>query len=569
MSRRSRTLRTSLGALVLVAALTSPVRPAAADGDVGGGGRPSGILRAAGQQIVDDAGRPVALRGVAFGNAVWSDVELPTAHHGEVDYRRVRAMGMNLVRFYLNYRTFEDDANPGVWKEAGFRWIDQNVAWARRYGIRLQLNMHVPQGGFQSLGRGVALWNDLRNQDRLTALWREIARRYRAEPVVLGYDLLNEPVTAGEKVQWVQLANRLVRAIREVDPWHVVTVERLNGSNADGSGAYQPVQDADLGFFPVDDPNILYEFHTYRPIEFTHQFASWMPCCQAPTSYPDPSAISVSWDHLSWRHWTFDGTPPAGALRVPDGSTPWTAYRVRYTVTDPTWHVGRPTFMSQRNAGTVYFDDFEVREYDPQGDLVRQLAKGELEDPASWHLWLDQSTPQATGTRVVGPDGHAGTRSVGISGTNTDASLSSDAYWFRVRAGHTYELTYWARGQDSAAGSTSLGRLEFLTSSVPVIGREKALLAAELDRYASWARAHDVPLYLGEFGTVRDSFDRGGARWVADMLDLLATRGISWTYHSYRGDGGFGIYHDEYPNPVDPANANDVLVDLFRGSLAP
>jgi hypothetical protein len=225
--------------------------------------------------------------------------------------------------------------------------------------------------------------------------------------------------------------------------------------------------------------------------------------------------------------------------------------------------------MSQRNAGTVYFDDFEVNEYDPQGRLVRQVFKADMEDPASWFLWLDTSTPGAAGARVAGPDGHAGARSVGISATNTDTSLSADAYWFRVQPGNTYELKYWARAEGNAAGSTSLGRLEFLTSSVPVLGREKALLAAGLDRYAAWGRTHGVPLYLGEFGTIRFSFERGGLQWVTDMLDLLATRDMAWTYHSYRGDGGMGIYYDDYPNPVNPANANDALIELFRRTLAP
>jgi endoglucanase len=539
-------------------------------GTSGGGGqdpgpRPAGILRVSGRQLVDDAGQPVALRGVAFGNAVWSNVELPTGHHGEIDYRRVQDMGMNLVRFYLNYRTFEDDGAPGRYKESGFRWIDQNVAWAKAHGVRLQLNMHVPQGGFQSLAKGVALWNDVRNQDRLTALWKEIARRYRGEPTILGYDLLNEPVTAGGKEQWVALANRIVRAIREVDPWHVITVERLNGKNADGSGAADTANDADLNFFLVEDPNVLYEFHVYTPIEFTHQLASWVSCCQAPTTYPDPATLSVSWSNITWRHWTWDGTPAAGALRIPDGTTPWTAYAVRYTPTDPTWNVARPVFMSQQNAGTVWFDDFEVNEYDPAGRLVRQVFRIDVEDPAAWSLWT--ATPGAPGARVAGPEGHAGARSVGIAGTTTDASISTDLYFFRVQPGNTYELKYWARAERSAAGSTSLGRLDFHTSSVPVLGREKALLAGELDRYAAWGEAHGVPLYLGEFGTIRASFDRGGLQWVADMLDLLAARDVAWTYHSYH-ESAFGLYWGDFPTPPDPANANDALIELFRRTLA-
>src|SRR5438034_5985257 len=38
------------------------------------------------------------------------------------------------------------------------------------------------------------LFMDKRNQDRLLELWVKIARRYRDEPTVAAYDLLNEPL---------------------------------------------------------------------------------------------------------------------------------------------------------------------------------------------------------------------------------------------------------------------------------------------------------------------------------------------------------------------------------------
>ena len=66
-----------------------------------------------------------------------------------------------------------------TYDERGFAWLTRNLAWAKAHGIRLLLNLHVPQGGFQSAGEGRALWNDPENQRRFVALWREIARRYR------------------------------------------------------------------------------------------------------------------------------------------------------------------------------------------------------------------------------------------------------------------------------------------------------------------------------------------------------------------------------------------------------
>ena len=42
---------------------------------------------------------------MAFNNFVWE--MLNPQHHTEVDYQRVKAMGMNVVRFYMNYSYFE------------------------------------------------------------------------------------------------------------------------------------------------------------------------------------------------------------------------------------------------------------------------------------------------------------------------------------------------------------------------------------------------------------------------------------------------------------------------------
>jgi len=230
---------------------------------------PQRFLHAAGTQIVDDNGTPVRLRGVAFGNQVWGKVRLPVGHHDESDYERVAAMGMNLVRFYLYYGTLESDATPHQYLADGWDWLDRNVAWARAHGIYLIFNVHAPQGGFQSLGEGGALWREPENQKRFVAMWRAIAQRYADEPVVAGYDLLNEPNVLRDKREWQQLAQATARAIREVDTRHPVIVERVNAVG----GRWE--SDADMNFVTIDDPNVIYTFHFYEPFRFTHTHAPW------------------------------------------------------------------------------------------------------------------------------------------------------------------------------------------------------------------------------------------------------------------------------------------------------
>lgn len=229
------------------------------------------FFRAQGTAIVDQAGRPVFLRGVSFGNRVWSSERIPRQHHSAEDFARVRQMGMNLVRFYLNYQTLESDAQPFQYRDDGWQWLDNNIAWARAEGIYLILNMHVPQGGFQSQGNGRELWQNPQLQKRLIAMWQAIARRYRNEPVVFGYDLLNEPGVTESKQQWQSLAQRIVDAVREVDTRHPVIVERVNSINK------KWVNDEAMNFVRVKGSNIIYTFHSYDPYYYSHQGIPWDP----------------------------------------------------------------------------------------------------------------------------------------------------------------------------------------------------------------------------------------------------------------------------------------------------
>ncbi|MGY4830457.1 glycoside hydrolase family 5 protein [Sphaerotilaceae bacterium SBD11-9] len=274
-------MRRPFAALLLLAvsacAVTPNYPPPAAPSLVRAAPETTGMhrfLHAAGTQWLDEANTPVRLRGMAFGNEVYSKNPLPTKHHTEADYARLRTMGMNLVRFYLYHGTLEDDAAPFRYKEAGWDWLDRNVAWARAHGVYLILNVHVPQGGFQSLGAGGALWSQPANQDRFVAMWRAIAARYAKEPVIAGYDLLNEPVVLRDKREWQQLAQRTARAIREVDTRHTVIVERVNAV----AGKWD--NDTEMNFVTIDDPNVVYTFHFYEPFRFTHAHAPWSNMAQ-------------------------------------------------------------------------------------------------------------------------------------------------------------------------------------------------------------------------------------------------------------------------------------------------
>lgn len=525
-----------------------------------------GFLRRSGTDIVDERGARVLLQGVAFGNNVWTNPPTPNPyHHTADDFARLASWGMNAVRFYLNYGLFEDDSAPYEYKASGWQWLDQNVAWAKANGVRLILNLHVPQGGFQSNGEGGALWSNPENQARFVALWRAIAERYRDEPTVAGYDLLNEPRPATSRDEWRNLATRTVSAIREVDERHLVFVERTNSVGDDWNN------DSELNFFLVPDDNAVYEFHFYEPFEYTHQFASWVNRGEG-GKYPDENLISTT--GLSWYGWSYEPAPPP---YLAQGDSDWKLYESQpYKIVDPKIKAIGVTLMSELNPGTAYFDDVTVKEYDENGRLIGTIYQTDLESLDDWYFWKAGSSGQAS----VSPEAHSGRASLAISGTDHDASLSG-TWRFAPKLGHSYSVSVWMKGKGVGNESRpdprgswtqvtrALARLDYFTGD-QVLTRNKAALEAPLEAYAAWGRKHGVPLYLGEFGLMHQCFEngRGGEQWVSDVIDIAGKHGFHFTYHTYH-EIHFGLFLSESSTTLpDEGAMNHALVSTLRAKLS-
>lgn len=510
---------------------------------------PVDMLRVVGTSIQDGRGQQVVLRGLAFGNEVYTGVRVPLAHHSEQDFERLNDMGMNSVRFYMNYLTFEEDRKPGEYKQAGWEWLDRNVAWAKAHGIYLVLNMHAPPGGYQSLGKGVALWNDPAMQDRFIALWQAIAARYAFEPTIAGFDLLNEPVPTQNKQQWRDLATRTIAAVRQVDAHHMIFVERVNAVGKDWS------EDRERNFFRVDDPNVVYEFHFYKPFHFTHQGAPWVDFAADEGRYPDPTVAEVEWFMVR-------SEKQIQSAPLPAGDSDWTEYSTpALKVEDERWMVGKPVLGCDANAGKAWFDQLTLERTGSDG-RTEALWTRDLSTRRGWYFW----SQDGRGRAVADANGHGDQTSLLVEGTLGPANLGADPLRFIPERGASYRLRGFMKGQVVSAQARCTLGLEFFSANTAVLPRGKAYLEAELDAYLDWGKREGVPLYLGEFGTIRKSFeqDRGGLAWVSDMLDLAREKQLSFAYHAYHEDYFALYYGGGVPRPE---RSNQPLIQLFTDKL--
>lgn len=520
-----------------------------------GGTSAAGFVHAAGAHLLDGRGTPLFLRGVSLGNEVWQNVPVPD-DHAEIDFARLAALGANSTRFLLNYVMFEDDAAPFVYKQTGWDFLDQNLAWAKQYGVALILNMHVPEGGFQSNGDGGALWSDPSNQDRLVALWTAIAAKYRDEPAIAAYDFLNEPQPLVGRGEWETLAARILAAVRAVDANHLVIVERTNAVAGDYGN------DADMNLFTLEDANIAYEFHFYEPTEYTFQLQPWD---QRPDGgvYPDDTkvaGVTEQWLDLA----TFDS--PA----APAGSSDFAYYEgTRIAASSADVVVGKPTLVGQAlGTGSVTFDALTVKEFDPDGAYVRDVMHVAPTSNAGWYFW----SKDGTGSVSISTSCKESPTCLTLTGSADDASLGGYGFYFVPRPSYSYSLSGWMKGTDLPALAHALLRIDLLGSSTPVHARDKAGLRELMTPYLAWGASHDVPLFLGEFGAYKACFsgEKGGLTWVGDVYDLAVGDGAlgapsvaALSFHQYHEES-FALYYGA-GGPVDPANANQPLIELLTG----
>jgi endoglucanase len=494
----------------------------------------------------------IKLRGINFNNYHWyhtgEDI-ITSNHHSSEDYTKVKEMGMNVVRFQMNYKVFEDDANPWVYKESGFAWLDENIAWAKEHDIYLILDMHVPPGGAQSgLPEGINLWQDHQNQYRLGGLWHEIAQRYHDEPTIAGFSLLNEPVPVSHIDEWNALAQYIVDRIRTIDENHMIVFEWPLGLYEQ----FDTYNDRELVQSLLDDDNVLYDMHFYHPFEFTHQNLSWMGTSDGGV-YPDNTRISFP-DDLRWSDATFSNPT------TPEGYSYWNYYKGELIKNTNQNHVlAVPTLVSGSQIGSVFFKNIIITEYNQNKEFIREIDVS-LHIDSGWETW--NSTGDAIFNSVIKNEENV----LSIKQTPSQSMWYSVDQYIEVKKDHYYSISGEMKGKRIEEYGYGQIRLDFYTSpsQTQITQRDKDNIEHTLLYWTQFATDNNVPLFIGEFGTNNSTFidDKGGMTWVKDVIDLFEKHNLHYTYHDYHSHDAFGLYSNALGLP-DEHNANNELIDFF------
>jgi endoglucanase len=173
----------------------------------------------------------------------------------EDDAEFIQSLGLNLLRLPVNYHHFEDDMEPFVIKESGFKHLDRVIDLCAKHEIYTIIDLHALPG-YQNQAwhsdnptHKAFFWDHKHFQDRVVNLWETFARRYKNNPWVAGYNPINEPADPSEQ-RIMPFYQRIVDAIRAVDPDHIIFLE---------GNCYS----RDFHMFGEPLPNIVYTNHDY------------------------------------------------------------------------------------------------------------------------------------------------------------------------------------------------------------------------------------------------------------------------------------------------------------------
>lgn len=210
-------------------------------------------------------------RGINLGGWLSQCVSMEDAHFDafitEADIARIAGWGLDHVRLPIDCDiVFADmDGTP----HARMRHVDDCVSWCEKYDLRLVLDLHKTYGYMFDTAvvpDPDVFFNDPALQDAFIRLWETLARRYGGLRDRVAFELLNEVTNPAQAENWNRIAARAMEAVRALAPDTWILVGGVNNNSVTRVPLLDPPRDA----------RIVYNFHCYEPLVFTHQKASWV-----------------------------------------------------------------------------------------------------------------------------------------------------------------------------------------------------------------------------------------------------------------------------------------------------
>jgi hypothetical protein len=258
----------------------------------------------------------------------WGDAEV-VGYLRDSDLAAIRAAGFTALRLPID---------PGMvclpdgrWHAHRLRQVETVVGRIQAAGLAAVVEPHPPTSS--------TLDADMAARARIVAFWRELAPAMaRLDPDRVFLELMSEPIFRGIESQWHAMQRDLLAEVRARAPRHTIIVTGTGWSSIDGL----------LALPPIDAPNLVYTFHFYWPMQFTHQG----------TTYASPRFGGLR--GLPWPATPADACTAALPPQADDGATRLADWYCRqgYDAARQVAEIGRARAWADRHGVALWAGEF-------------------------------------------------------------------------------------------------------------------------------------------------------------------------------------------------------------------
>ncbi len=197
-------------------------------------------------------------RGVNFSN--WMEFRTPADVDRNMftrkDFENIKKLGCDVVRVPIHFELLCGPKPKYTINKKIFAIMDDLATWAEEFQIYVIFDFHNNTAGGTKTQDGI--------EKILLAIWGQVSERYSSSTKYICYEIMNEPHGIANS-KWAKVLGNVIKCIREHDAEHYIIA---GGADWNSFAALKELPD-------YGDPKLIYTFHFYEPMLFTHQGAEW------------------------------------------------------------------------------------------------------------------------------------------------------------------------------------------------------------------------------------------------------------------------------------------------------
>ena len=178
---------------------------------------------------------------------------VPFTKFTKKDLQNIKSLGCDVVRLPITLHYMTNGAPDYTIDPLFYTYLDQVIDWTEELQLNLIIDNHT-----------IDVATSKTVEAPLLKIWPQMARHYKDRSMLIFYEILNEPNGLLD-TYWSAIQAKVVDSIRAYDTKHTIVVTGAGWGGIAGLTALKK----------LSDPNLIYSFHFYDPMLFTHQGASW------------------------------------------------------------------------------------------------------------------------------------------------------------------------------------------------------------------------------------------------------------------------------------------------------